>query len=316
MSDQGVNDQSFGDGQAGNPPASPGAQLAAYRQERGWTVEQVASQLNLAQRQIVAIESDDYASLPGMPIVRGFIRAYAKLLKVDAVPLLAMIGGETVLAHAPLAPHKTLAAPFSEARLPSMSERPGLSSKWIVGFLLLVLFAAAFWALQQRGDFMGDSNPLASSPVPSESPSASAGVDTPAPPPTPSAAEEPAQPGITPDAAPKLTGAEPAPSGTTAEAGGGAQTAPSSVAAEVPAAPGKDTLVLNVHEDSWIEARRAATNAVLLSRIVKAGESETIDVKEPVSLVIGNAAGVDATLRGKSLPLKAGAGNVARLNLK
>jgi cytoskeletal protein RodZ len=70
---------------------SPGAQLATARNALGWTVEQVASQLKLAKRQIVAIEADDLASLPEPAVVRGFIRAYAKLLKLDAAPLLALI---------------------------------------------------------------------------------------------------------------------------------------------------------------------------------------------------------------------------------
>src|ERR1700736_2109394 len=67
---------------------APGAQLAAQRQALNWSIEQVANQLNLAPRQIQAIEADNYAALPGMASVRGFIRAYAKLLKIDAAPLL------------------------------------------------------------------------------------------------------------------------------------------------------------------------------------------------------------------------------------
>lgn len=70
---------------------SPGARLATAREAMGWTVKQVAAQLKLATRQIVALEADDYAALPEPAVVRGFIRAYAKLLKLDAVPLLALI---------------------------------------------------------------------------------------------------------------------------------------------------------------------------------------------------------------------------------
>jgi len=76
-------------------------------------------------------------------------------------------------------------------------------------------------------------------------------------------------------------------------------------------------LQLNVREDSWIEIRRSGDNRVLLSRLVKAGESETVQVAEPVSVVVGNAAGVDATLRGAPLELKASSkSNVARLTVK
>ena len=73
---------------------SPGAKLATARSELGWTIEQVASQLKLAKRQIIAIEADDYASLPEPAVVRGFVRAYAKLLKLDVAPLLALLNAE------------------------------------------------------------------------------------------------------------------------------------------------------------------------------------------------------------------------------
>src|SRR3569623_1232196 len=141
MSDACVNESMSPneDGQTGpnRQSISPGALLAACRQERGWTVEQVASQLNLAPRQIAALESDDYSALPGMAIVRGFIRAYAKLLKIDPSPMLAALGGETVFLGDSIAPRKTLSTPFAAARLPTMTERSGLSSKWL--FLVLLL---------------------------------------------------------------------------------------------------------------------------------------------------------------------------------
>lgn len=70
---------------------SPGAKLSAARNTMGWTIEQVASQLKLATRQVIAIEADDYASLSEPAIARGFIRAYAKLVKLDADELVALL---------------------------------------------------------------------------------------------------------------------------------------------------------------------------------------------------------------------------------
>lgn len=71
--------------------SSPGLQLMEARKALDWTVEKVAAQLNLATRQILAMEADDYAALPGVATTRGFFRLYAKLLKLDATPLLALI---------------------------------------------------------------------------------------------------------------------------------------------------------------------------------------------------------------------------------
>jgi len=50
---------------------------------------------------------------------------------------------------------------------------------------------------------------------------------------------------------------------------------------------------------------------------MKAGTTELVEINEPVVLVVGNAAGIDATLRGQSLNLRAVArDNVAKLSLK
>jgi cytoskeletal protein RodZ len=84
---------------------SPGAQLAAGRNAMDWSVEQVAAQLKLAPRQILSIEADDYDALPEAAIVRGFIRMYAKLVKLDPDSLVALISVEPVaLSYPPNAP--------------------------------------------------------------------------------------------------------------------------------------------------------------------------------------------------------------------
>ena len=46
---------------------SPGAQLRQARELRGESVGEVAFALKLSPRQVVALESDDFVALPGMP---------------------------------------------------------------------------------------------------------------------------------------------------------------------------------------------------------------------------------------------------------
>ncbi len=125
--------------------AHPGAQLAAQRQALGWSVEQVAEQLKLARRQIIALEAGDYAALPGTAVVRGFIRAYAKVVKLDATPLVAMIE--------PDPPEPSDAAPvrrekpqtFSEVRFPTSGDKP-FPFGWLIG--AVVIAGVAFGAYQ------------------------------------------------------------------------------------------------------------------------------------------------------------------------
>ncbi len=322
MSEPGMNDASAGNAgpsEVPHMPLSPGAQLAAYRRERGWTVEQVANHLNLAPRQVVAIESDDYASLPGMPIVRGFVRAYAKLLKVDAAPLLTLLGGETVLAQEPLVPRKTLSTPFSEARLPSMTERPSLSSKWVIGLLLLVLLGVAVWAAQQitevaelqKSAATQVQNGLAYLSGPESKPKLQGNV------PAQVAEVKPETAMTAPPVVVQDNQVASAPAAVQSAAPAEQQTSPPPAAApETSTSTVKDALVLTAREESWVEVRRTDNKSSVLSRLMKAGDTETIEVAEPVLLVIGNASGVDATLRGEPLEIKAGKSNVARLNLK
>jgi len=68
-------------------PSSPGRALAAARQARGMTVTEVALRLKFSPRKIEALETDRFDALPGPTIVRGMIRSYAKLVGLDAKPL-------------------------------------------------------------------------------------------------------------------------------------------------------------------------------------------------------------------------------------
>ena len=72
----------------------PGAVLAAAREELGITQREVSDALNLPIATIDAIETNDQTHLPAQVFTRGYVRAYAKLLEIDAEPLVAAMGGE------------------------------------------------------------------------------------------------------------------------------------------------------------------------------------------------------------------------------
>lgn len=71
--------------------ATVGQQLRAARESAGLSVQDVAQSLKYSPRQIELIEVDNYAALPGNTVVRGFVRSYARLLKVEADGLLQML---------------------------------------------------------------------------------------------------------------------------------------------------------------------------------------------------------------------------------
>lgn len=67
---------------------SVGAMLRAEREARGASIEDVSEHLHNSPRQINALENDQFEILPEPMITRGFIRNYARLLGIDAEPLL------------------------------------------------------------------------------------------------------------------------------------------------------------------------------------------------------------------------------------
>ena len=67
----------------------PGDQLRNARQGYRWSVEDVAANLNLTVDMVRALESGDTEVLPGPTFVRGYLRAYARLMEIDESTVLA-----------------------------------------------------------------------------------------------------------------------------------------------------------------------------------------------------------------------------------
>jgi cytoskeleton protein RodZ len=329
-----------------NQHGLPGRVLATQREAMGWTVEQVADQLKLAVRQVVALEADDYASLPSPAVTRGFVRAYAKLMKLDPAPLVARIAIESAapVEANPAAVRRPSPASFSQSKFPSHGKRSSLPLGWIAAAVVVVAAGAAAWhfgliPIGQHGEAAGVATPAAPTGA---SPEAAAGSSTetlqnPAVPlisvpgpsgSTPAPAAAPAGPVVNvpsttaagaPPASVPAAPANPATVQTPAQAAAKPAAAPAAVpaAAGTPAAAGANALVLNVREDSWIEVRPAKGGAPLISRLVKAGSTETFAIDQPVRVVVGNPGGVSATLRGAPVALPAVPGKtLARISLQ
>ena len=64
--------------------AGLGAYLRREREERGTSIADVASSTRVRTFYIEKIEAEEFGDLPGVPICRGFIRAYATHIGVDA----------------------------------------------------------------------------------------------------------------------------------------------------------------------------------------------------------------------------------------
>lgn len=69
---------------------SIGVKLKQNREERGYSIEQVARDTNIAKRYIEALESEDFSVFPGDPYLVGFLRNYAEYLGMDSQELVGL----------------------------------------------------------------------------------------------------------------------------------------------------------------------------------------------------------------------------------
>lgn len=147
---------------------SVGAQLAAVRQAHNMSVGDAAHRLKLTPKQVAAIENDDFTSL-GPVFSRGFVRNYARLLKLDPQPLL------DAMQTSPADDAEQLAIHDEHIALTSSLSRHWLKISLAILFIVIVLPLLVYQWLR------GENTPSATLPAaqveaPASGAAASAGV--------------------------------------------------------------------------------------------------------------------------------------------
>ena len=290
--------------------STAGAQLRAAREAAGWSQEAVAQQLKLAPRQVRAIEEDDYARLPGRTFVRGFVRNYARLVRLDPSAVMAALprGDGT----SPLDRPSLTAVSRPMVELPVASMRRNTWTRWLIPLALLAIVAAA-------GVYEFMRNPAASRRLPVENgsvtppPPAPAGPSTTAlPNPLANAKTESAAPMEKGESAAAATSAAPSSTTTATAESIAPTTTPSTPTVAAPSA----TLLLTFKEKSWVEVKDGNGAAIFL-QTGAAGTTQTLSGTPPLDVSIGNAAGVILTYRGQPIDIAPYTrANIARLLLK
>lgn len=95
---------------------SLGLRLKQAREQRGWTIEQVAAQLKLLPRIIESLEADNYSTLPEAIFIKGYLRLYANLLALPSQELCAYFD-----AHHPMVEQEISASKLESYILPKTS---------------------------------------------------------------------------------------------------------------------------------------------------------------------------------------------------
>lgn len=279
--------------------ATPGATLAAARQAEGLSVIDVAAQMRISPRQVEAIEADRYHELPGDVFVRGFIRNYARLLKLDPVPLLHALEPE-LKREVPLRAHE-IAGTLPTAR----RSRKGL---WVAAFVALVLGVLAAAAAYEWWR-LSSVVPFADQPA-----AATSGADA-----APSAQSIPLAPQPIPDA-PRAVEPEAAAPVESMSGGEGKPAADAAPPAEqhepAQTAAAAASIEIQFERESWLEIRDRDSNLVFMGTGA-AGSTRSFEAHAPIAVVIGNAAGVRIAYNGKPFDLGPhSARNIARFTLE
>ena len=310
-----------------------GGALRTARESQSLSIQDIASRLRLGPKQIEALETDNFAALPEPTIVRGFIRNYAKQLKINAEPLLDAYN--VLVPNSDL--HRLIVKPSANMKMTS-HKKPKSGRYLIVG--ILVLMGLGLWLFYQNyvakpsptalsepvvGANASTTNtePLPEAALPAAEREASLQTSTEL---TMPAAPEAASPLNPADANVGTAAATAATTATLPEAA----SAPAAVGLAAPVAPvataelpvatlgasGITKLEFNASQETWVSVVDASGREIY-NKIIFAGSRESIDVTPPVNVTVGNAGATSLTMNGKPVELAPHSRqNVARIKLE
>ncbi|MFM5086115.1 cytoskeleton protein RodZ [Aeromonas media] len=289
----------------------PGQLLRNAREQLGWTREQVASRIHLRLTLIAAIEADTYDKHTSHTFIRGYLRAYAKLVGIPE---------ETILA----AYDKLGLTPPDNIDMQSFSRRSRQQANdsrlkvvtWLVILVLIALSIAWWWQSTARRS-AGD-EALAASEMGTEQTMSVASV-TPAvdvaDPVLPVASDAVATEVVVSDAAATVPAVVAATSAAlpTETSAAEATLAPAETAATE---PGKaPQLKMSFTADCWLDVKDA-NGKTLFSGLKKANDELVLEGPEPLRFIVGAPMAVNLEYQGKSFDMsRYNNGRTARFSL-
>lgn len=131
--------------------------LKQVREEAFYTLEEVEKATKIRKELLEALEADDYSKLPPATFVQGFIKNYAKFLKIDSQKLLAVFRREfSDRKHTPY---------VMDAFSNPLDERLKITPGKVVGVvvsLIIISFFVYLWV--QYRNFVGAPSLIVKSP--------------------------------------------------------------------------------------------------------------------------------------------------------
>jgi cytoskeleton protein RodZ len=302
------------DSQLSEPPqaaVTAGSLLRQARMAKGLHIAALATSIKVAPRKLELLESDRFDELPGATFTRALAQTVCRSLKIDAVPVLALLPlpADQSLSQMSLG----LNAPFRDRpgrRVPS--DLQFLKSPVVLGAAVLVVASGmlyllpAGWLSDATQRAMTGAEQMAATPAPAPvSEAASASVFEAAP----------AASTVVVETVQIASAASPA--AASAPEASASVPAPALVATPAAALPAATSgaLLLRTSAESWVEVIDGR-GSPLLSRMLQPGETVGLDGASPLRVKIGNASATQVSFRGRAVELTPTRDNVAKLELR
>jgi cytoskeleton protein RodZ len=136
---------------------SAGQTLRQAREQQNLTVAQVAQQLNLGKSLIEDLEMDQVDAKLSSTFVRGYLRSYAKLLKIPAQQVLEAYSSNSKGLHQ----IPSLTRSFSRRTAKEATENRFMWVTYFVIFVFVVLLVVGFWQSRFGSSASGTALPMA-----------------------------------------------------------------------------------------------------------------------------------------------------------
>ena len=297
-------------------PRGPGAMLLAERRSQGLSRGDIARQLKLSVRQVEALERDEYGGFSGSVFVRGFLRNYAKLLRLDPDRLLETAGESIapVRVNEPVSPAMPMSSHSREGWHPAVT----WGAFGVLAVVVLVLLASNA-SKDQRETQVAERSPApaaplsqrpepapaAASPGVSDSTTPSTPVVEPAPPPEqrPALRTSPGLVGAKTDESPAPS-RPPVPAASDSPGIGAVAEEPAPVAKPrvFVSGTGSSQIRMVFEDEAWVEVKDGSGDTIF-ARLNAPGTERLIRGQPPFAVVVGNAHSVKLLYRGKPIDL-------------
>ena len=270
------------------PPESPGAMLFRLRSARDLSLAEVAQRLKYGQRQIEALERDDFSKLPGMTFVRGMIRGYARLLGADPEVILRELDrirfpdpGSVDL--------RVSQIPFPDGKKRTTRVYAALSATLIL-IAILIGYEVSPWSFESSTDIQNSTN------VPTKNIETVDGM------------LETAPVSAVPSIAANAPSVETLASSQQASSVEAVNTTPAPATVTASTAvkrnfSGSKRIALQFDRESWVEIKQI-DGKTLLSQLNPGGSRQVVEGVPPFIVIIGNAPNVHLSYNDQPVDLR------------